>query len=340
MAVRGLVARCLAAIRCVLSSLSSFLSSSDGPRLFVVSVVSGVLVLKGLIASVSASFLFGVLYYLAPALAPLDGEQIFGWRVLCTLPFTTLLVFWRGEVAKVFLLCQRVLRQPSYGLALLFSAAMLGGQLWLFLWAPIHGRALAVSLGYFLLPLVMVLAGRVIFRERLTRGQSLATGLAGLGVLHELLTAGGLAWETWFVAVGYTVYFAFRRRIGSDNIGGHWLDMALLAPVALWFVARPPSSFVLVAQHSHLWLLIPVLGVLSAVALALYMMASRLLPLGLFGLLSYVEPVLLALVAFLLGESIEPGQWWTYGPIFAAVVCLVVESTWQVMRSGQKVPAH
>ena len=70
------------------------------------------------------------------------------------------------------------------------------------------------------------------------------------------------------------------------------------------------------------------------------MMASRLLPLGLFGLLSYVEPVLLALVAFLLGESIEPGQWWTYGPIFAAVVCLVVESTWRVMRSGQKVPAH
>ena len=292
---------------------------------------------KGLIASVSASFLFGVLYYIAPALAPLDGEQIFGWRVLSTLPFTTLLLLWRGEVIKVLLTVKRVLRKPSFALALLFSATLFGGQLWLFLWAPVHGRAMAVSLGYFLLPLVMVLAGRVLFGERLSRGQKFAATLALLGVLHELLTAGGLAWETWFVAIGYTVYFAFRRYIGTAHIGGHWIDMALLAPAALWFVTRAPSSLPMVAQHQHLWLLIPVLGVLSAVALALYMMAARLLPLGLFGLLSYVEPVLLAMVALLLGESIKPQQWFTYGPIFVAVACLVVDSVMRIRRTSQPI---
>ncbi len=291
--------------------------------------------LKGLIASVSASILFGVLYYLAPALMPLDGEQIFGWRVLCTLPFTTALLLWRGDTIKVLLMFKRVWRKPTFALALLFSAAMLGGQLWLFLWAPLHGRALPVSLGYFLLPLVMVLAGRVMFGERLSQGQLAASILAGVGVLHEMATGGGLSWETWFVAIGYTGYFAFRRYIGTDHMGGHWLDMMLLVPPALWFVTRGPSSLVLIAQHSHLWLLIPVLGILSAVALTLYMKAARLLPLGLFGLLSYVEPVLLALVAVMLGESIEPQQWFTYGPIFAAVACLVADSVWRIYQSGQ-----
>jgi len=282
-------------------------------------------VIKGLAASIVASVLFGAMYYLAPLLAPLDGEQIFGWRVLATLPFTTVLVLWRGQWPRVRILARRVQRQPWLGLGLLASAALLGVQLWLFLWAPLHGRALPVSLGYFLLPLVMVLAGRLLYRENLSRLQWLATLLAGLGVAHEVLRAGGMSWETWLVALGYTVYFVLRRQLATDHIGGHWLDMLLLVPAALWFVLRAPSSMPLVLEHAHLWAMVPVLGVVSAVALALYMAASRLLPLGLFGLLSYVEPVLLAVVALLLGESIGPEQWPSYGPIFAAVAVLVLD---------------
>ncbi|WP_313312879.1 EamA family transporter RarD [Pulveribacter sp.] len=281
--------------------------------------------LKGLAASVIASVLFGAMYYMAPWLAPLDGEQIFGWRVLCTLPFTSLLVLALRQGGRVRLLLLRAWRQPLLALGLLASAAMLGVQLWLFLWAPLHGRALPVSLGYFLLPLVMVLAGRVLFAEQLSGLQWLGTALAGAGVAHEVLRAGGMSWETWLVALGYTAYFVMRRLLRTDHLGGHWLDMLLLAPAALWFVLRTPSSLGLVAGHPHLWTMVPVLGLVSAVALALYMAAARLLPLGLFGLLSYVEPVLLALVALLLGESIAPQQWPTYGPIFAAVAVLVVD---------------
>ncbi len=293
-------------------------------------------VIKGLAASIVASVLFGAMYYLAPLLAPLDGEQIFGWRVLATLPFTTVLLLWRGQWPRVRLLALRVRRRPALALALLASAALLGVQLWLFLWAPLHGRALPVSLGYFLLPLVMVLAGKLIYREQLSRLQWLATLLAALGVAHEVLRAGGMSWETWLVALGYTVYFVLRRQLSTDHLGGHWLDMLLLVPAALWFVQRAPSSVELVAGHGHLWAMVPVLGVVSAVALALYMAASRLLPLGLFGLLSYVEPVLLALVALLLGETIGPEQWPSYGPIFAAVAVLVLDGALRLRSAPEK----
>jgi chloramphenicol-sensitive protein RarD len=164
----------------------------------------------------------------------------------------------------------------------------------------------------------------------------LATLLAGAGVAHEVLRAGGMSWETWLVALGYTAYFVLRRRLATDHLGGHWLDMLLLVPAALWFVARAPSSLGLVAGHPHLWAMVPVLGLVSAVALALYMAASRLLPLGLFGLLSYVEPVLLALVALALGETISREQWPSYGPIFAAVGVLVLDGALR-LRLPQKV---
>ena len=173
--------------------------------------------------------------------------------------------------------------------------------------------------------------------EQLTRLQWLATVLAALGVLHEIWRAGGMSWETWLVALGYTLYFVLRRHLRTDHLGGHWLDMMLLIPAALWFVLRTPSSFNALAQHPNLWGMVTVLGIVSAVALALYMAASRLLPLGLFGLLSYLEPALLALAALALGESMEPGQWPSYGPIFAAVAVLIADGVLR-MRQHARTP--
>lgn len=298
--------------------------------------------LKGLTASVLASALFGALYYLAPLLAPLDGEQIFGWRVLLTVPFTTALLLWQGQAGRVRTLALRAWRGPSLALALGLSAFLLGVQLWLFLWAPLHGRALPVSLGYFLLPLTMVLTGRLLYRERLTPAQLVAAVLAGIGVLYELSRAGSMSWETALVALGYPVYFVLRRRLGTDHLGGHWVDMLLMTPVAAWFVMRAPSTVPLVLEHSHLWALLPTMGLLSGVALALYMAASRLLPLGLFGLLSYVEPALLVVVALLLGESLAPGQWAIYGAVVAAVVVLVGDGVWRLMagRTNPRQPGR
>ena len=303
------------------------------PCLFLLFFSSRVFhVFKGLTASVLASALFGAMYYLSPWLAPLDGEQIFGWRVLLTLPFTTALLLWQGQGARVRALVLRVWRLPSLALGLLLSAALLGVQLWLFMWAPLHGRALPVSLGYFLLPLTMVLTGRVLFQERLTPAQQAAAVLAAVGVLYELLRAGSMSWETWLVALGYPVYFVLRRRLGTDHLGGHWVDMVLMLPAALWFILRDPSSLPMAAQHAHLWTLLPAMGALSGVALALYMAASRLLPLGLFGLMSYVEPVLLVLVALLLGEGVARAQWPLYGFILGAVLAMVVDGIWRLLR--------
>ena len=287
---------------------------------------------KGVVVSVLASVLFAALYYLSPFLQPLDGEQIFGWRVLVTLPFTTALLFWRREAAAVAAMLRQALARPVFALQLLLSAALLGVQLWIFMWAPMNGRALPVSLGYFLLPLVMVVAGRLLFAERLTPVQTLATLVAAAGVAHEFWQAGGMSWETWVVALGYTVYFSLRRWLQTDTLAGHWVDMALLLPAAIAFTLRVPNSWRLVADHPALWALLPLLGLVSAVALALYMIASRWLPLGLFGLLSYVEPALLVGVAWLLGESIAPQQVLTYALIFAAVGLLIADGSWHLWR--------
>ncbi|WP_277593580.1 EamA family transporter RarD [Pseudomonas chlororaphis] len=287
---------------------------------------------KGIALSVLASVLFAVMYFYTSLLAPLTGVEIFGWRMLLTAPCMTVFMLLSGEWRHVGAILKRLLGQPLLLLALPLSAALLGVQLWLFMWAPLNGYSLDVSLGYFLLPLTMVLTGRIVYGEQLSRLQKIAAGLATLGVLNELYQVGSFSWATLLVTIGYPVYFVLRKRLASDNLGGLWLDMALLLPIALWFVQSGEQGFAVVDQHPWLYLLIPLLGLISASALVAYIIASRLLPFSLFGLLSYVEPVLLLGVALLLGESIQAGEWLTYLPIWLAVLVLVYEGFKHLMR--------
>ncbi|MFF7064660.1 EamA family transporter RarD [Pseudomonas sp. NPDC008258] len=291
---------------------------------------------KGIVSSVMASCLFAVMYFYTSLLTPLDGEEIFGWRTLLTLPCLTLFMLVSKDWKRVGELLGRVKRTPVLLLGMVGTSWLMGVQLWLFLWAPLHGRSLEVSMGYFLLPLAMVLTGRLVYGERLSRLQKVAVACAALGVGHELYQNGSFAWETLLVTIGYPIYFVLRRRCRTDHLGGLWCDMCLLLPWALYFVTQGPLSSADLQAHPALYALIPILGAISASALIAYVLASRLLPFSLFGLLSYVEPVLLVGVALLLGETIGPDQWLTYLPIWAAVLVLVLEGFKHLLRQRRR----
>ncbi len=282
---------------------------------------------KGVLFSVISSVLFATLYFYSTLLAPLNGEEIFGWRTLLTIPFLTVFLWRSGQWHHIQRWAQRMRQRPLLIVGALATSAFLGVQLWLFMWAPLHGRALQVSLGYFLLPLTMLLTGRILYKERLSRLQNLAAICAVFGVAHELIQVGSFSWETMLVALGYPGYFVLRQKIGSNNLGGLWFDMILLLPAGLWCVYTGTLGFAGVGNHAALWLLLPLLGILSAAALIFYMVASQTLSLSLFGLLGYVEPVLLVLVALLLGEQIKTHEWMTYIPIWLAVLLLIVEGS-------------
>nr|WP_276583879.1 EamA family transporter RarD [Pseudomonas sp. RIT-PI-AD] len=275
--------------------------------------------------SVIASVLFTVLYSYTTLLAPLSGEQVFGWRMLLTFPCVSLFMLVSGDWQLARDVAQRIRRTPALLLGLLVLSGLIAVQLWLFLWAPLHGRGLHVSLGYFLLPLTMILTGRLLYGDRLSRLQKTAAACAAMGVAHAFYQVGSLSWETLLVALGYPLYFALRRRLRTDHLGGLWFDMALMLPAALWFVQAGEPIGLTFAEKPALYGLIPVLGMLSASALICYILASRALAFSLFGLLGYVEPVLLVAAALALGETIAPEEWLTFLPIWLAVLLLVLE---------------
>ncbi|NHL70127.1 EamA family transporter RarD [Burkholderia ambifaria] len=290
---------------------------------------------RGIVLSVLASTLFALMSAYAKLLAPLTGLDIFAWRIVWTAPGALALIALRGRWPALVELVRRSVRDWRLLIALPVSAALLGLQLWLFLWAPLHGRMLEVSLGYFLLPLTMVLVGRFYYHERLDPLQSAAVAFAALGVAHEVWATRAFAWPTLVVALGYPPYFVLRRRINADSLAAFAVEIVLLCPFALAMVSTSATP---VANHPLLWaVLLPGLGVLSTLALASYLKASRMLPMALFGILGYVEPVLLVAVSLLLlGETLSVAQLATYGPIWVAVAL----TAWHSAMLMRRLPAR
>lgn len=275
---------------------------------------------RGVALSIVASMLFALIPGYVQQLAPLDGVQVFAQRVLWSIPAVLLLIALSRQWATLAAVLRRMRREPLLLAALPVAALLIGAQWALFVWAPLAGRMLDVSLGYFLLPLVMVLAGRLFYGERLRPLLRVAVASAVLGVAHELWRTQAFSWVSLVAALGYPPYFMLRRWMRLDALSGFILEMLVLAPLALWLIMRwgPPDLF---AQAPQLYWWLPGLALLGALAFAAMMVSSRLLPLGLFGILSYVEPVLLFAVSLLfLGERFNPAQWLTYLPIWLAVI--------------------
>ncbi|WP_439889177.1 EamA family transporter RarD [Pseudomonas sp. MBLB4123] len=281
---------------------------------------------RGVALSVCSSVLFALIPAYVQQLAPLDGVQVFAQRVLWSIPAILLLVALTRQWTTLAAVLGRLRREPLLLLAAPVAALLIGVQWGLFVWAPLAGYMLDVSLGYFLLPLVMVLAGRLFYGERLRPLLKVAVVCATLGVLHELWRTQAFSWVTLVTALGYPPYFMLRRWMRMDALSGFILEMLMLAPIAIWMIIvwGPADVF---ERAPQLWWWLPGLGLLGTLAFAGMMASSRLLPLGLFGILSYVEPVLLFAVSLLyLGEQFDAGQWLTYLPIWLAVLLVAWDS--------------
>lgn len=291
---------------------------------------------RGVLLSVIASVLFAVIPAYVQQLQPLDGWQVFAQRVLWSIPGVLLILLLSGRQAVLLEAWQRLRREPLLCLALPLAAALMGVQWLLFVWAPLNGRMLDLSLGYFLLPLAMVLSGRLFYGERLRPLQQLAVACALVGVLHELWLTRAFSWVTLITALGYPPYFMLRRWMRLDALAGFVLEMLLLAPLAFWLVISfsPPGAL---AGNLPLWGWLAGLGLISAMAFGAMLASSRLLPLGLFGILGYLEPVLLFILAVtLLGEAFSSALLWTYAPIWLAVLLSTCDSLYLLHRQARK----
>lgn len=270
--------------------------------------------------SIAASVLFGVISFIGGHLDGFTPEETTAWRVVFILLALLAVHIPQRQRAAFRAVAGRIVRSPRLIAIVLLNSANMAVQLWVFMWGPANGHGQDVAFGYFLLPLVMVVVGRFFFRDRLGALRWWAVAAAAVGVLAQLIVSGGLSWPVLVIAGLYPVYFGLRRAMDLDSIQVFLIEMIVLAVPTLVVIAASRAAAVETVPETTRLLLF--MAVISGAAMTFYILASQLLPLSLFGLLSYLEPVLLLVAALLLGETLGLADVFVYAPIVTALVLL------------------
>ena len=278
----------------------------------------------GIGVSLLASVTFAAFTYVAKFTPPLSGTQLWGWRIMLTVPGIILTFIVSGRGRSLVREIQIVRENPSRLLSYAFCAPMLAVQMLLFGWAPQMGRTLELALGYFLMPVVMVLAGRFVYKERMSPLSALAAVLAGCAVIYQVVSTGQLGWVALIVALGYPLYFMVHKYFHTEGVSALTWEMILASPLALWFALARGGVNVPRENPRLIWIIL-LIGAVSVVAMIVYALSARVLPYSVFGLMTYVEPVLVSLLAMAAGERISPGEIILYIGIYTAVGLLGVD---------------
>ncbi|MBK6900369.1 MAG: EamA family transporter RarD [bacterium] len=270
---------------------------------------------------------FVPLYFKAVSqVAPLE---VLAHRVLWSLVLLSALLAVRGRIPLLGTLLRDRRTLAVLGLTTLLIAAN-----WLvFIWAVANDRVLQASFGYFVTPLLNVLLGVVVLKERLRRSQALAVALAGLGVLWLSLRLGGLPVISLALAASFSLYGLLRKLIRPDGTLGLAAETLLLAPAALaWLLVREGTAgTAFLHDGAGTALLLAAGGIVTALPLIWFAEAARRLRYATVGFLQYLSPTLQFLLAVVLfHEPFTASHAVAFGLIWAALGLY----SWDALRHG------
>lgn len=202
------------------------------------------------------------------------------------------------------------------------SALLIGANWLTYVWAVNQGHVVAASLGYFLNPLIVVMLGTVVLKERLRPMQMAAIGVAAVGVAILAAAALTTLWISLTLALSFAFYGLVRKLTPVAPMAGLGVETALLAPLAvaylIWEAGHGGLGF---GKDMPTSLLLILSGAVTTVPLVLFATAAQRLPMATLGLLQYLTPTLQFLCGVLLfGETLSTAQMLSFGLIWAGLL--------------------
>ncbi len=273
---------------------------------------------SGVPMALGAHLIWGLLPLYLILVREVPPFEFVGWRIIFTVPFCLLFIALRRQQAdlRAAIANRAVLRN------LLLSAVLVGTNWMIYIAAVQAGHIFAASLGYFIIPLVNVLAGTMFLGERLSVRQWLAVALAGVGVSILIWGALDMLWISLSLAATFSLYGLVRKVTPVGSLPGLTIESTLLLlpgiGIALWYAAQPAgSSF---GQELGSSLLIAGSGIVTAVPLLLFAIAARRMDYSALGFFQYLSPNIVFLLGlFVFHEPLRPVQLASFIVIWCAL---------------------
>jgi len=269
------------------------------------------------------------------------------WKALAAVPSPQILahrIFWSFIFTSGLLVLQR--RRPDFlstfrnrrnRRIILLTAAIIGSNWFIYIWAVLNDHIVEASLGYFINPLVSVLLGVIFLREKMNRWQSAAFVLAVIGVMYMTLQYGRIPWISLSLALTFGFYGLLRKTARVESLIGLAAETALLSPLVLTFllISQFNGSGVVGKASIATHFLLLGSGLVTAAPLIWFTLGVRKIPLSTAGFLQYIAPCLqLVLGVLVYGEPFTTTHGISFSFIWAALLIFSFSQTRLGRRNG------
>ena len=292
----------------------------------------------GVSAGLAAYALWGVFPLYFPLLEPASGLEIVAHRVVWSLLLIAVLISVRRGWPQV-----RAVLADRRSVLVLAAAAVLIAVNWsVYVIAVNSGHVVEASLGYFVNPLVSVVLGVAVFRERLRRLQWAAVGIALVAVVVLTLDSGRPPWIALSLAGSYGLYGLMKKLVRVAPAPGLLVETAVVVVPAVVFLtvleARGTGHFGHAGAGNAVLLVSS--GIATAVPLLLFAAATRRVPLSTIGLLQYVTPLLqLGIGVLVRHEPMPPARLAGFAIVWVALGVFTADGLRQARGSRRAVDA-
>jgi chloramphenicol-sensitive protein RarD len=280
----------------------------------------------GVVLAIAAYLLWGFLPLFFLLLAPANALEIVAWRILFSLVFCAILL----TVTKSWPRLVGLLRDRRVALTLLLAGILILINWLVYVFATLNHDVVQAALGYFTNPIVTVLLGIFVLRERLRPLQWVSIGISAIAVVVIAVNYGAFPWIALALAFSFGLYGLIKKRVGDrvDALSGLTIETLWLAPIAigqLVFVGM--TTGITIGNVSVLQTVSMLLaGVVTAIPLLLFAGAARRLPLTTIGLTQYLTPILQFLIGvLLLHEALPPARLLGFILVWAALILLTID---------------
>jgi chloramphenicol-sensitive protein RarD len=272
---------------------------------------------SGILAALSAFFLWGILPIFWKLLDFLPPTTIVAQRTVWSLFLVLGILFWRREGKALW----DGLRSPRVLGWHLLSGCLLASNWLLYVWATLNQHIVEAALGYYLNPFFNMLIGALWFGDKNSRWQLAAIGLALGGVALQVPAVGHFPWIALFLASTFSLYAVVRKQAPLGSLVGLAAETSLLAPIALTWLIFSQSSVATAfgGTWEHAGLVVGT-GLATALPLLLFGHAARTIRLTTLGILQFLGPTIQFFIGWkLYGEPMTGARLLSFGLIWLAV---------------------
>lgn len=277
---------------------------------------------SGVISAVCAYLMWGFLPIYWKLLRQASALEILTHRFIWSLFFLLIFLLLTRRQSSFRNEVRAIGNEPRRILGVLITTALITFNWLVYIWAVNDNRIIETSLGYYINPLVNVLFGVALLKEKLSKRQYLAVILAAAGVLNLILHFGQFPWVALSLAVSFSLYGLCKKLLGIAAITGITLETMLISPLALTYLLYLNSQGTGVFGVSYLFTsaLLVGAGVVTALPMVLFANAANRLPLSLLGFIQYLSPTIALLTGvFLYHEPFTQAHAISFGLIWLAL---------------------